>query len=190
MNFANLCGNELKGITMKPSVLVKSAMALALTVGFSATASASCGNNLYCGTSGSTQTSAQYVPFSSTASTTGNITIPGLGSNERLSPTSCPVNVNGLQSGQSVLGCYQVERQQATVSNVRYHYGAPNTVRHVRPIVYVRYPVPTPVIGVPYPVPTPIYRPGFHQGFMPGFRPGMCGGPVLPNPIYFGRCGW
>ena len=180
---------------MKPSVLaksafVRSAVALALTAGFSATAGASCGNNLYCGTSGSTSTPAQYVPFSSTASTNGNITIPGLGANERLAPTSCPVNVNGLQAGQSVLGCYQVERQQATVSNVRYHLGAPNTVRVVNPIIYVRYPVPTPVITVPYPVPTPIYHRGFHPGYLPAFRPGMCGGPVLPHPMYFGRCGW
>ncbi len=184
---------------MKPSVFVKSAVvkglaALALTAGYSVTSGASCGNNLYCGTSGVTSGSTQYVPFSSTASSSGSITIPGLGANERLSPTSCPVNVNGLQAGQSVLGCYQIERQHTTVSNVRYHLGAPNTVRVVNPIIYVRYPVPTPVITVPYPVPTPVFHHGFHGGFYHGnlqaFRPGMCGGPVLPHPIYFGRCGW
>ena len=186
---------------MKPTVLVKSAMALALTAGFSVTAGASCGNNLYCGSSGSANLqplssynsgATQYVPFTSTASTSGNISIPGLGINESLAPTSCPVNVNGLQSGQSVLGCYQVMRQTTPKPTVRYHYGAPNTTRVVRPIVYVRYPVPTPVIGVPYPVPTPrpVFRPGFHPGFVPAFRPGMCGGPVLPHPMMYGRCGW
>lgn len=196
---------------MKPTVLVKGAMALALTAGFSATASASCGNSLYCGTSGSStlqplstyNSGSQYVPFSSTASSSGNITIPGLGQNESLAPTSCPVNVNGLQSGQSVLGCYQVMRQQQQTSNVRYHLGAPNTTRVVRPIVYVRYPVPTPVIGIRYPVPTPIYGHGFGHGhghgygqgygmgFRPApFRPGMCGRPALPHPMYFGSCGW
>ncbi len=188
---------------MKPSVFVKSAVALALTAGFSATAGASCGNNLYCGSSGSTSiqplssynSGAQYVPFTSTQSTSGNITIPGLGASETLSPTSCPVNVNGMQSGQSVLGCYQVMRQTPQPT-VRYHLGAPNTTRVVRPIVYVRYPVPTPVISVPYPVPMPRpafgpgFYPGFHPGVMPAFRPGMCGGPVLPNPMFFGRCGW
>ncbi len=188
---------------MKPSVFVKSAVALALTAGFSATAGASCGNNLYCGSSGSTSIqplssyngATQYVPFTSSQSTSGNISIPGLGASETLSPTSCPINVNGLQSGQSVLGCYQVMRQTPQPT-VRYHLGAPNTTRVVRPIVYVRYPVPTPVIRVPYPVqiPRPAFGPGFYPGFhpgvMPAFRPGMCGGPVLPNPMFFGRCGW
>ena len=183
---------------MKPSVLVKSAAVLALTTGFSATASASCGNgSLYCNSQGgsmiqplSTYNSgaSQYVPFSSTASHSGSIAIPGLGANERLTPTSCPVNVNGLESGQSVLGCYQVEKQQTT--NVRYHLGAPTTVRYVRPIVYVRYPVPTPVYSVPYPVPTPVYAPIYGPRPVPVFRPAMCGGPVLPHPMHFGRCGW
>lgn len=190
---------------MKPTVIVKSAMALALTAGFSVTAGASCGNNLYCGTSGSTTMqplssynsgATQYVPFTSSQSSSGSISLPGLGSNESLSPTSCPVDVNGLQSGSSVLGCYQVMRQTPPQPTVRYHYGAPNTTRVVRPIVYVRYPVPTPVIGVRYPVPTPVpmmrpnFYPGFHPGMMPAFRPGMCGAPVLPHPMYFGRCGW
>jgi len=196
---------------MKPSVFVKSAVALGMTAGFSATAGASCGNNLYCGSSGSTtmqplssyntsynNSAAQYVPFTSTQSTSGNISIPGLGATESLTPTSCPVDVNGLQSGQSVLGCYQVMRQTPQPT-VRYHLGAPNTTRVVRPIVYVRYPVPTPVYGIRYPVPTPRPMPmpygygagfGFHPGMMPAFRPGMCGAPVLPHPMYFGRCGW
>jgi len=183
---------------MKPSVFVKSAVALVMTAGFSATAGASCGNSLYCGTtSGSSSISplssynhsGQYVPFSSTQSTSGNITLPGLGANESLTPTSCPVNVNGLQSGQSVLGCYQVMKQTPQPT-VRYHVGAPNTVRVVRPIVYVRYPVPTPVFGVPYAVPTPVYHRGYNARYLPAFRPGMCRGPVMPNPMYFGRCGW
>lgn len=165
---------------MKPSVLIKGAMALALTAGFSASANAQCSNgSLYCGSSGSTiqplssynSGAAQYIPFSSNASTSGNISIAGLGANESLTPTSCPVNVNGLQSGESVLGCYQVMKQNQ--STVRYHYGAPNTVRMVRPIVYVRYPVPTPVYRIPVPVPTPYPA--------PMFRPG-CGGPMLPPP--------
>jgi len=200
---------------MKSSVLVKSAMALALTAGFSVTANAGCGNgSLYCGSSnGSTiqplssfnSGSSSFVGFSSSESTTGPISMSGLGTNEFLSPTSCPVDVNGLQPGQTVLGCYQVNNQQQ--STERYHYGAPHTVRAVRPIVYVRYPVPVPVYGVPVPVRTPVwgvrrgfgggfgpgfgggFGPGFGGGFGPGFGGGFgsCGGPIVPR--WGGGCG-
>jgi len=158
---------------MKKSVLVKSALALALTAGFSTAANAGCGNgSLYCSGSSFNNTSfsgtSQYVPFTSSAPTTGPVSLSGLGSNEYLSPTSCPVDVNGLQSGQSVLGCYQVvKRQQQTV---RYHYAAPTTVRVVRPVIYVRYPVPTPYYTyAPQPCAAPFFR---------------------PAPVWGGGCGW
>lgn len=187
---------------MKPSVLVKSVMTIAMTAGFAASASAGCGNgSLYCGGSSNIQPlsayntgTTQYVPFSSPATTTSNISLAGLGANESLSPTSCPVDVNGLQPGQSVLGCYQVMKQNQ--STVRYHYGAPNTVRYVRPVIYVRYPVPTPVYHVPVPVPTPVPgrffgpQPGF--GFGPAFGPGFGPGPVgcaPPRPAPITGCG-
>ncbi len=179
---------------MKPTVLIKGALAAVTALGFTVSANAGCGNgSLYCGSNGSTTmqplsyaSAPQYIPFSSTASTNGNISIAGLGANESLAPTSCPVDVQGLQSGQSVLGCYQVMKQNT--STVRYHYGAPNTVRVVRPIIYVRYPVPTPVIPVPVPVPTPVPGPVFG----PGFGPRMCGGPMVPPPPPWmrGGCGW
>jgi len=168
---------------MKKSLLMKSVVGLAMAAGFSATANAGCADgSLYCNASnsGSSYTSfsnynssAQYMPFTSSASAAGPISMSGLGSNEFLSPTSCPVDVNGLQPGQSVLGCYQVMKQQPTV---RYHYAPPQTVRVVRPVIYVRYPVPTPVYGVPVPV----------------YGPRMCGGPMMaPPPPMWGRgCRW
>ncbi len=187
---------------MKKLILVKSVMALALTAGFSSAANASCSaGSVYCGSSslqplssyssssslGTSYTGGSYsssygtssaptlVPFSSSAATTGPIRMSGLGASEYLQPTSCPVNVNGLQSGQSVLGCYSVMKQSQSSS---IHYGAPQTVRVVRPIIYVRYPVPTPVFNVPVPVPVPVFGP----------RP-MCGAPMMPRPMMRG-CGW
>lgn len=64
--------------------------------------------------------------------------VPGLGSNESLQATNCPVNVYN-PTGARVLGCYNVVKQVPQT----------NYVRVVRPVVYVRYPVPTPV-AVPY----------------------------------------
>lgn len=64
--------------------------------------------------------------------------VPGLGSNESLQSTDCPVNVYN-PTGARVLGCYNVVKQVPQT----------NYVRVVRPIIYVRTPVPTPV-AVPY----------------------------------------
>ena len=70
---------------------------------------------------------------------------PGLGMGESLQATSCPVNVDAAP-GSRVLGCYSVVRQvQAPVAKTTYY-------RVVRPVVYVRYPVPVPV---PYAVTSP-----------------------------------
>ena len=172
-------------------VLIKSAIALAMTAGVSTTAAAGCGaGSLYCNSGSSVPSlstynstsyssyssgATQYVPFSSaSAPSNGSFSIAGLGSNEFLQPTSCPVNVNGMQAGQSVLGCYSVMKQTPRIT-----YAQPHTTRIVRPIIYVRYPVPTPVYTVPVPVPTPYYRP------MP-----MCGAPMMmPRPMSRG-CGW
>lgn len=73
----------------------------------------------------------------STISFTGSpASVPGLGFNERLQATNCPVNVHDNGEGQ-VVGCYNVVRP------------VPQTTfyRVVRPVVYVRYPVP---VAVPY----------------------------------------
>lgn len=64
--------------------------------------------------------------------------VAGLGYGESLQSTNCPVNVYN-PSGARVLGCYNVVKQVPQT----------NYVRVVRPVVYVRYPVPTPV-AVPY----------------------------------------
>ena len=69
--------------------------------------------------------------------------VPGLGANESLQSTNCPVNVYN-PTGARVLGCYNVVKQVPQT----------NYVRVVRPVVYVRYPVPTPV-AVPYYVNVP-----------------------------------
>ena len=64
--------------------------------------------------------------------------VPGLGFNESLQSTNCPVNVFN-PTGARVLGCYNVVKQVPQT----------NYVRVVRPVIYVRYPVATP-IPVPY----------------------------------------
>lgn len=88
------------------------------------------------------------VPFSTGHSgpLSSSYSLPGLGASESLSPTSCPVNVYNPEGGR-VLGCYAVSRP-APVQQVHY-------TRVVRPVIYVRYPVPTAVpytVNVPYPV--------------------------------------
>ena len=73
---------------------------------------------------------------------------PDLGAGESLQATNCPVNVVGASDGSRVLGCYNVVRQEVRpVANTTYY-------RVVRPVVYVRYPVPVPV---PYTVNVPSY---------------------------------
>ena len=62
--------------------------------------------------------------------------VSGLGINESLQATSCPVSVHN-PSGGKVLGCYNVVKP---VPQTTYY-------RVVRPVVYVRYPVP---VAVPY----------------------------------------
>ena len=62
--------------------------------------------------------------------------VPGLGHNESLQATNCPVNVYGSGEG-TVLGCYNVVKP---VPQTTYY-------RVVRPVIYVRYPVP---VAVPY----------------------------------------
>lgn len=69
----------------------------------------------------------------------------GLGHNERLHPTTCPVAVHNPQRHQ-VAGCYKVVKQWTPP---KVHRPAPQQVfyRVVRPIIYVRYPVPVCVTG-------------------------------------------
>jgi len=62
--------------------------------------------------------------------------VTGLGANESLQATSCPVSVYNPGGGK-VLGCYNVVKP---VPQTTYY-------RVVRPVVYVRYPVP---VAVPY----------------------------------------
>ena len=62
--------------------------------------------------------------------------LTGLGHNESLQPVNCPVNVHGTGEGR-VLGCYNVVKP---VPQTTYY-------RVVRPVIYVRYPVP---VAVPY----------------------------------------
>ncbi len=62
--------------------------------------------------------------------------VPGLGYNESLQATNCPVNVYNPE-GARVLGCYNVVKP---VPQTSYY-------QVVRPVVYVRYPVP---VAVPY----------------------------------------
>lgn len=78
-----------------------------------------------------TDSSIQTYGFS--GSTSG---LPGLGANESLRATNCPTNVYNPEGG-TVLGCYNVVKPVAQTSYYRI----------VRPVIYVRYPVP---VAVPY----------------------------------------
>jgi|GEM_PF-1004388 len=91
--------------------------------------------------------SSNYVPFSggsmTTTGTISGLSIPGMGANEELCPVDCAKPVGSIGSGR-VLGCYAVCKP------------APKPVTYttytqvVRPVIYVRYPVP---YAVPYMVP-------------------------------------
>jgi hypothetical protein len=78
-----------------------------------------------------TRHTVSYAPLSPTV-------ISGLGQNEGLRPTTCPVAVHNPEGGR-VLGCYNVVRRVAQPVTKTTYY------RVVRPIIYVRYPVPVPV---------------------------------------------
>ena len=86
--------------------------------------------------------------------------VPGLGMNESLQATNCPVNVYGAGEG-TVLGCYNVVKP---VPQTAYY-------RVVRPVVYVRYPVP---VAVPYTSPCHTVKHFSRYGdwHMGGYRPG------------------
>jgi len=100
--------------------------------------------------------SSTYAFSGSTAS------VAGLGHNESLQATNCPVNVHGSGEG-TVLGCYNVVKP---VPQTSYY-------RVVRPVVYVRYPVP---VAVPYTSPCHTYKISSRYGNFHnrGFRP-RCG---------------
>jgi len=96
--------------------------------------------------------------------------VPGLGMGESLQATNCPVGVYN-PTGARVLGCYNVVKQVPQT----------NYLRVVRPIVYVRYPVPT-AVPIPY-----------YVNYNAGFNAGGCGAPAINASRYggygFGRCG-
>lgn len=104
-------------------------------------------SNSYAGTVSSSYADATYGTGSiSNAYTGSNVelfgfsgstsSVAGLGAGESLQATSCPVSVHN-PSGGKVLGCYNVVKP---VPQTTYY-------RVVRPVVYVRYPVP---VAVPY----------------------------------------
>ena len=94
--------------------------------------------------SGSFSSSSSYGSISQTYSDYSvapltSSTLSGLGVNESLQPTTCPVSVHN-PSGAKVLGCYNVVKPKPVVRTVV--RTVPTVYRVVRPIVYVRYPVP------------------------------------------------
>ena len=145
---------------MSISHLYKAAAVAIATLGLSSTAFAGCNSGSFCGASSSSYSSystvsPQVVPFQTTVSNVSNVRLAGLGANERLCPTQCPVNVHNPNGGK-VLGCYNVCKT-APVVNTSY---VQTYVRVVRPIIYVRYPVPTPVeVPVYLPPPAPVCAP-------------------------------
>ena len=107
----------------------------------SSAAQATCMNGTYC-TSPQFSTSSQYLSsanYQSTASQTYSFSgsptsLPGLGYNESLRPTTCPTSVYNPDGG-TVLGCYNIVKP---IPQTTYY-------RVVRPVIYVRYPVPVAV---------------------------------------------
>lgn len=101
-------------------------------------------SNSYTGTVSSSYADATYGTGSISNAYTGSDvelygfsgSVSGLGAGESLQATSCPVSVYNPGGGK-VLGCYNVVKP---VPQTTYY-------RVVRPIVYVRYPVP---VAVPY----------------------------------------
>jgi len=104
-------------------------------------------SNSYTGTVSSSYADATYGTGSISNAYTGSdveiygfsgsaSSVAGLGAGESLQATSCPVNVYNPGGGK-VLGCYNVVKP---VPQTTYY-------RVVRPVVYVRYPVP---VAVPY----------------------------------------
>ena len=67
----------------------------------------------------------------------------GLGANESLQPTSCPVSVHN-PGGAKVLGCYNVIKPKPVVRTVvrKVVHTVPTVYQVVRPVIYVRTPVP------------------------------------------------
>lgn len=103
------------------------------------------------------------VPFSTpgnlSVSSVSSLTVPGLGPNERLCPTTCPVDVHNPEGGK-VLDCYSVCEPVAApapqpVIQPAVSY---NIVRVVRPIVYVRYQSP---VTAPRPQCVTVQRPSY-----------------------------
>lgn len=94
------------------------------------------------------------VPFSTSVTNISSHRIAGMGSNEFLSPTQCPVSVYNPTGGK-VMGCYSVSKPAPAPVRIMPTY---RTVRVVRPVIYVRYPVP---VAVPFPV---YQRSGVMQG--------------------------
>jgi hypothetical protein len=82
------------------------------------------------------------IPFTTTTENLSNYRVSGMGANEFLTPTKCPVSVYNPEGAQ-VLGCYNVSKP----APVRVAVPSYHTVRVVRPVIYVRYPVPVPTCG-------------------------------------------
>ena len=150
---------------MPATKLIKSAAVLVATMALSTVAYAGCNSGSYCDSSAATsyssyqsqssyyQPAPQVVPFSTSVSSVSHHRIDGMGPNERLCPTKCPVDVYNPEGGK-VLGCYNVCKTAPVVRPVQVQ----SYIRVVRPIIYVRYPVPTPV-PVPVCVAGPVCAP-------------------------------
>lgn len=81
-----------------------------------------------------------------------NVSMPGLGAGERLCKVECPVSVD-LNPGERVLDCFAVckPKPQPHMSYQTYT----KAYQVVRPVIYVRYPVPVYVPPAPRPTPMP-----------------------------------
>ncbi len=117
------------------------------------------------------------LPSTITQSEISNMRLNGLGPNERLCPTQCPVSVETPKNGQ-VLACYKIctpvgssagstastyaaaSSSSSVQSSSHYSqessmYTPPEVEHHYEftyhPVIYVHYPVPILVYGLPVP---------------------------------------
>jgi len=117
----------------------------------------------------------QVVPFTTTVNNISNFKVPGMGANEYLSKTSCPTSVYNPEGGQ-VQGCYFVVKPVVRPRPVVRHQVHYQQIQVVRPVIYVRYPVP---VAIPMPRPATICGSGMRYSRYGNAWPrsgGRCGG--------------
>ncbi len=85
------------------------------------------------------------VPFTRTVNNISGYKLSGMGRRAPLAKISCPTSVYTPQGGQ-VQGCYPVVKPVVPPRPIIHRQAHYQQIQVVRPVIYVRYPVPTPII--------------------------------------------